>query len=220
MQITYKLPDGNLVYDVVESVVALSISLSTGGTPISAQVVRRRQFYISGTLVKESSDPAQQIDLAAFCDVVLLPTALTISQILTALLLRLLQNAPELVGRQDLVIPTLPDDLGAQADRASRECLCHDERLAEYQRKLSQADADLSNLDDQIEAAKVTLHDLRNDTQVVALTADNIKIQLSEEIKMLESKKNDYNDTLARLENAIQEYSEQSTALQLKNTGS
>ncbi len=216
MKLTYKLVDGNLTYDVTEVIMASTIAFDSDGKLTVAQVVRRRYFSINGTAVKEDSQPAQVVDIAKLRDEVLTPTVLSVEQITTALLLRFLQALPVMTGVQDLVLPTLPDDIGLAVDAAKEDLLSHSNQVADINTQIDEADAELGLIQSKVTSAQSNLTYLEGGLKSMAAAGDSAKLALDAEIQVLEAKKNSYTDTLATLEQAIKDLSDKSTTLQMQ----
>lgn len=216
MQITYKLQDGNLTYDVSEVVMALNFVFNPNGTADRVQVVRRRYFSIMGTPVKEDSAPATFNSMVDLRDVVADPTALTFDQLLTVISLAILATQPELIGQQEVVMPKLPADVGALVQAARLELEQVSLNLATAQEQRTAAEQDLAVVRNLLVEGNQALSNVKAETVRVAKVGDDFKISLVQENQALEAQMVALQTTITTMESNIKSLSEESTTLQLK----
>lgn len=214
MRITYKLPDGTLIYDVTEVVTGLNV-IYTNGDPQAFQVLRRREFSINGTPVKTDTPPADLVPLGELLDSRLDPSALSVGDTLLALAVALLPRLPALAGATEVSTPTLPDDIGAKvaaahAEHERHECNCKAAReeygLLAFQN--SQLKEQVTKAESIVQSAQGDLIRLGEEADLTRQRNEQEKIDHQ---RIIEG----YKSTIASLEKTICELSEKSTALQL-----
>lgn len=214
MRITYQLPDNTLVYDVVEDVTGLNV-IYVNGDPQALQVLRRREFSISGTVVKTDIPPADLVPLADVLSTRLNPSALSVGDTLLALAVALLPRLPSLAGATKVSIPTLPDDIGAKVAAAHAEHERHECNCAALRESYSQLMAQCHELQQRVTDTEGIVQSAQGDLIRVGEEADLTRQQNEQEKLNHQRIIEGYKSTITSLEKTIAELSEKSTALQL-----
>ncbi len=216
MKITYKLLDGNLTYDVSEVVMGLNFVFNSDGTVDRAQIVRRRYFSISGTPVKEDSAPATYRSIVDLRDVILSPTALSLDQILTAINLSLLASEPELISQKDVVLPTLPADVGALVQAAQLELEHVNSNLESTKVHQAEIEQNLVIAQGLLAEKNAALTNLREELTSVTKEKEQDYLGMKAQLEELEAGIAAKQATISTLDESIREKSEESTVLQMK----